>query len=319
MQNLYLDKSHVPLDISEKFFTEKRIVDKLRMAIYKNGYKEQHKLPIAKLRQRYLHKEYQTRCKTSTFLLTMPDAHPISLKLFHNDLKHENLIIFLHGGGFVLGGINEANSLCDRVVETTNSAVLSIGYRLAPEFKFPTAYNDTLFVVHDIIKNQSKYLPNIKNIFVMGESSGGNLATQMADIYRDNIAGQILLYPSVDYYSNNYQSKLKYASDYLLDKHICDWFVTMYLNNAAERRDVRISPILKEYTCTLPKTLMILATHDPLHDEAIIYAQKLAQSGTKVKIIDYSTMIHGFMSFNKFQEEHDAIYVIQQFIQSHNI
>ena len=206
------------------------------------------------------------------------------------------LIVYYHGGGWVIADLNTYDASAQALAEKTGSVVVSVHYRQGPENKFPTAHNDAFAAYQWVLKNADSLKGDANNISVVGESAGGNLACNVSIMARDKgvkmPVAQVLVYPVANNDMNN-ASYTKYAAAKPLNKPMMEWFAKNYLNNMSEAADPRIS-LVKAKLNGLPPTMIILAEIDPLHDEGKLLADKLEAAGVKVTHKDYSGVTHEF-------------------------
>ena len=216
------------------------------------------------------------------------------------------VIVYYHGGGWVLNNLNTCHASCTLLAEKTNSVVVSVEYRLAPEFKFPTPVFDA-YDAFDWVKNEAEKLRGNGMISVAGDSAGGNLATGVALLAKEaniQIDTQILLYPVTDlsYDSNSYET---YATNYGLDRDVMKWFGDLYIRVPEDAQNPLLAPIRADVT-GLPSTFLVVAENDVLRDEGLAYAKKLQQSGIVVTQSIASGLVHSYFTKNDvFEEEID--------------
>jgi len=187
--------------------------------------------------------------------------------------------------------------------------VVSVDYRRAPEFPFPTAPNDCITALEWVLKNIGRLEGDISRIFVAGDSAGGNLAAVLALQARTKfpglIKGQVLIYPVTDHYSSdsNQGESCSYSKNKkgrVLTKGLMIWFWDLYYKNSQllklGQTQHELSTPLNVYDLSdLPPALILIADRDPLKDEAFAYAEKLMANGTKVQHTLYKGTQHGFM------------------------
>ena len=226
---------------------------------------------------------------------------PIQLYYPHQQ-QYSSLILFFHGGGWVYGNFDTHDRLCRRVARDTESIVLAVDYRLAPFSKYPTALEDCYDALLWAMDNIATSI-DLKKIIVMGDSAGGNLAAAVCLMARDKghqfISQQVLLYPVVNG-KLNLPSTEKNADAPVLTTSRMQYFVDCYADNEADVLQPYFSPLLAENLSNLPSVLIITCEYDPLHDQAVKYAERLQEAGTEVKLLDYPQTIHGFVSFAPF-------------------
>jgi acetyl esterase len=206
------------------------------------------------------------------------------------------LIVFYHGGGWVIGGIDESEIIARFMIDKTGAGVLLVDYRLAPEHPFPTPIDDC----YDALLWSAGKAKELKvPIVVAGDSAGGNLATVCTMISRDQngpkIALQILMYPvcDCDMETDSYHD---YGNGYVLTAADMSWFYDHYLQNDAKKRgDPLVSPLRALKLAGLPPALIMTAEYDVLRDEAETYGKRLAAAGVKTWIRRYPGVMHGFV------------------------
>jgi len=206
------------------------------------------------------------------------------------------VIVYYHGGGFVIANLDVYDASAKGLSEQTGAIVVSVAYRLSPEHKFPTAHNDAYAAYLWTVSNAASIKGDPKNIAVVGESAGGNLAANVSIMARDKGAQipvhQVLVYPVAgsDMNTKSYQ---KYAAAKPLDKPMMEWFVKNYLNNMGEAKDPRISLVTANLK-GLPSTTIITAEIDPLQSDGELLAEKLKAADVKVDSKNYSGVTHEF-------------------------
>jgi acetyl esterase len=208
-------------------------------------------------------------------------------------------LIFVHGGGFVVGDIEGYDLQARTLAERIGATVLSIHYGLAPENPFPDGADDVLSVTHWALDNVDKLGGDSARVGIAGDSAGGNLATVAALALGDRASAlkcQLLIYPVVDF-SGTYDSRTENALGPVLTTEGSVWFDSLYLSAPEQRKDPRVSPIFADDVSRLPPSIVVTAQFDPLRDEGSAYAAKLAAAGVPVKQLKYETLMHGFFGF----------------------
>lgn len=235
--------------------------------------------------------------------------HDIPVRIFmpKKTCQKRRVLVFFHGGGWVIGNIDSYTPVCSNMANQTGNIVISVDYRLAPEYRFPSAPEDCYAVTKEIFQ-QATVLLDIEeeDITLIGDSAGGNLAAVVSLMARDRgefkPARQILLYPSTgnDHGENSpYLSVKENGTDYLLTaKRISD-FMDLYKSCEADLMNPYLAPVLSEDLSNQPKTLIITAQYDPLRDEGELYGKKLYEAGNEVEVYRMKSALHGFLSLPK--------------------
>ncbi|MCU1514017.1 MAG: esterase [Microbacteriaceae bacterium] len=209
------------------------------------------------------------------------------------------VVLFMHGGGWVMGDIDMFDSFCREVAASSELVVASLNYRLAPEHPFPAAFEDTVEAFHWIRDHASEHGGDSDRIIVMGSSAGGALAAAVAAAEgRGNnspIILQVLIYPALDSRLTA-KSLAENASGYYLTRRQMTWYWDQYTPDAKDKRDPRASPPFAESLVGVPAALVITAEFDPLRDEGKAYADQLRADGVSVEYVNYAGQIHGFMA-----------------------
>jgi acetyl esterase/lipase len=219
-------------------------------------------------------------------------------------------LVYLHGGGWVLGDIPTHEKLCTEIVEGAGCAVVSVDYRLAPEHKFPAAAEDAFSAVQWVMSQAEQIGIDSHRVAVGGDSAGGNLATVACLMAKDRCAkmpvGQILVYPitDCDFDTPSYHEN---AEGYLLTRATMGWFWDCYVGSDEDMLHPYASPLRAEDLSGLPPALVITAEYDPLRDEAETYARRLQEAGVPVALTRYDGMIHAFIRrTDLFDQAHAA-------------
>jgi acetyl esterase/lipase len=217
--------------------------------------------------------------------------------------------VYYHGGGWVVGDLDSHDWTCRMVANAARCAVVSVDYRLAPEHRFPAAFDDSLAAAEWIAANAGLLNIDPNRMSVGGDSAGGNLAAAVALALRDSgtvkLRAQILTYPIVDA-SARYDAR--FAEGVALTNGGMRAYIEAYLPDAAHRKDLRVSPLLAPSLKGLPPALIILAGFDPLYAEGAAYAARLEADGVAVTVRHYPGQMHGFVSRAKLlPKAYDAI------------
>ena len=209
------------------------------------------------------------------------------------------ILVFYHGGGFVIGSLDSYDNLCRAIANRTDCIVVSVDYRLAPEHKFPAAVDDALEAYQWVIDHAGELDGDAGRMAIGGDSAGGNITAVTAIGIRDEgymvPLLQILIYP-VAGGAPETPSHYEFAEGLLLTRASILWFYDQYLDRPEDVTDPRFAPLLADDLSDLPPALVIVAGHDPLRDEGIAYADRLGQAGVEAELVNYEGMVHGFLS-----------------------
>lgn len=221
------------------------------------------------------------------------------------------LIVHLHGGGLVLGSLDAYDAVCRNLCALTPAIVVSVEYRLAPEYTFPVALDDSISAIKWSYNNAESMGADPGRIALVGDSAGGGLvaaATQfLSSDPKIEIGFQVLVYPVTDWSSFSNASYGTFGDGgYLLTKEMMNWFCNCYFATKSDREDPRASPLLATEFKNLPPALIITAGYDPLYEEGKNYAMALKRAGVDVIHKNYAGQIHAFWSFGKAISEAKA-------------
>ena len=227
-----------------------------------------------------------------------------------DEAKSLPLMVFFHGGGWVLGTLDTHDPYCRALAIEAGMVVVSVDYRLAPEHKFPAAVEDAVAAAEWVLAHAGDLGADPARVFVGGDSAGATLATVAAMLVRDSypdkgiagFAGQMLLYPVAAYYDPPTPSYLDNATGYGLTRAGMIWFWDHYLNGKQEAFDYRAAPLLAPSLAGLPRAFVVTAEYDVLRDEGQAYAKRLEDAGVPVTKEFAEGMNHGFAaSPNEFR------------------
>jgi acetyl esterase len=204
-------------------------------------------------------------------------------------------IVYLHGGGWVLGGLDEFDRLARALAVSCGCELVSVDYRLAPEHPYPAALEDADAALRGVAARVARERP----LVVMGDSAGGTLATVVAARSHDrgdpHVALQVLVYPVTDAAMDTPSSR-EHADFFPLGRADMEWFWDHYAPPGVDRLDPELSPLRRADLSGLPPALVLTAGYDPNRDEALAYAERLGQAGVEVTVVRYDDMMHGFLS-----------------------
>ncbi|MFH6597494.1 alpha/beta hydrolase [Ectopseudomonas khazarica] len=227
-------------------------------------------------------------------------AGPLDARLYRP--KAEDglpLLVYFHGGGFVIGSLDTHDYLCRSLALLTGAVVVSVAYRLAPENKFPAAPLDCYHATCDLCKRATELGVDASRLALAGDSAGGNMsiavARQAAAADHPQIAAIGLLYPATDGHWVNASGPDLPEGYFLSGEHLV-WFWQNYLQTPAQATDPLASPLLAEDLHRLPPTTLWIAEYDLLRDEEETFAVRLREAGVKIRSKCCEGMIHGFAS-----------------------
>jgi acetyl esterase len=211
------------------------------------------------------------------------------------------VLVYLHGGGFVLGSLDSHDNICRVITNRAECAVLSVDYRLAPEHPFPAAVEDAYATVEWVQEHGEAISVDPDRIAVGGDSAGGNLAAATTLVSRDRdgpaLAHQLLIYPAVTSpVLERFASYEENGEGYFLETETMEWFGDQYVQREADYRNAYFAPLLARDLSGLPPATVLTAGFDPLRDEGQAYAERLDSAGVDVEQRNYEAMIHGFVS-----------------------
>lgn len=232
------------------------------------------------------------------------------------------ILVYAHGGGWVCGSVETHDPFCRLLCEAAGILILSVEFRLAPEHPYPAALDDVLAAYAWTACHARDLGADAKRILLGGDSAGANLAAVATNTIcagGESVlpAAQLLLYPVLDHPSAGHASYIENAAGYGLAAELMIWFWNQYAAHAAPE-DPKISPLRIENLPALPPTLVATAEYDPLRDEGIAYAKKLAAAGVSVSHLHAPEMHHNFPvhpgTVARFPQSIDALDAFAQWI-----
>jgi acetyl esterase len=245
---------------------------------------------------------------TEELELPTRDGERIRARLYRGGTRQPAApcLLFLHGGGYVLGGLDSHDSLCRSLALGTPCDVLAVDYRLAPEHRFPTAFLDAEDALAWLMQYGVRHGLDAQHLAIGGDSVGGTLATALCIAARE--AGrpqpllQVLLYPCTAAHQDS-ASHGRLATGHLLEGDTLAWMFRQYLRSEADRQDWRFAPLQAGDLGRLAPTLLVLAEYDPLIDEGKHYAERLQAAGVPVDLQIHAGMVHDFARLGAITEE----------------
>ena len=234
------------------------------------------------------------------------DVDGVPARLYRPNAREGlGLLVFLHGGGWVIGDLDSHDNVCRSLANRSGHAVLSIGYRLAPEHPFPAGLTDSINATRWARANAASLGCDPDRLAIGGDSAGGNLAAVITQLAPVPLRFQLLVYPATDGRRGS-QSHIDNGEGYFLTTAAMKWFSDHYLSGeAGTDTDPRVSPLLGDDAAlrNSPPTLIITAEFDPLRDEGDEYAARLAALGVATSHVRFGGMFHGFFSMPEFLDD----------------
>jgi acetyl esterase/lipase len=244
-------------------------------------------------------------------------SHDIPVRIFYpKEPLNEDVLVFFHGGGWVIGDIDTYTTACTNMADLTGRVVYSVDYRLAPEYPYPSGLEDCYRIAETLMTHlELSGSMEASQITLIGDSAGGNLAAAVSLLLRDRgkvvPAKQILLYP-VTYWnhteSSPFESIRTNGYEYGLTAKKIQEYMEMYEPDPTNRKNPYISPLMAKDLKDQPKTLIITAEFDPLRDEGEMYGIALREAGNDVVIQRIGGAVHGFITYPKFAVPVTAAY-----------
>lgn len=218
-------------------------------------------------------------------------------------------LLYLHGGGWVLGGLDSHDEICRLIATQARAVVLCPDYRLAPEHRFPSAVEDAADALAWLRRNAVSLGVDGAGIAVGGDSAGGNLAAVTALGARHDgsapLTAQLLFYPNTDA-AQDFDSVRRFAEGYGLTTATMRWFRDLAIRDAADIADWRLSPLRAPDLTGAPPAYVAIAEADILADEGSAYAERLYAAGVPTTLERWSGLIHGFISMGRYIPEAEA-------------
>ncbi len=229
-------------------------------------------------------------------------AGDIALRLYDSQAERSAetpVIIFYHGGGFVIGDLESHHNFCTYISREMDLPVIAVDYRLAPEAPFPAAPEDSLAATRWIADNQEQLKLKISGLIPCGDSAGGNLALVVGQVFATEpaavpVVAQFPIYPATRMDAEG-GSMDEFAEGFLLTKASMEYFDLQY---APKDDDTLVSPYLGDLAKT-PPTVLVTAGLDPLRDQGRDYAADLIRHGVNTHFIEMAGNVHGFINIRK--------------------
>lgn len=210
------------------------------------------------------------------------------------------VVLFFHGGGWVMGSLSTHDGLCRRLAALTGLPVVAVDYRLAPEHRYPAAIDDSRTALRWLFTAGTEHGLEVTNTVLVGDSAGGQLASVLAIENATTtdplpVVGQVLIYPMVDLTMSS-PSYARVTEGFPLVADTIAWFADHYLPESVDRSAPDISPALAQLPAGLPPAYIVTVDNDPLVDEGANYAAALAQAGTEVRYQHLPGYAHGLLT-----------------------
>lgn len=234
--------------------------------------------------------------QTANGLLSARLYRPIEPVLQSKDIP---LLVFLHGGGFVVGDLDTHDEACRLLCRFGRFAVLSVAYRLAPEHPFPAAFDDAMAALHWAQQQAESWKIDRQKIAIGGDSAGGNLAATVSAALAgqpDAPAAQLLIYPGIELYMLTESKQLYTDGLFLSHEHVREAYLRYNPEERFPPNDPRLCPIYAETHANLAPALLVTAEHDVLRDEGEVYGRRLRQAGTLCMMRRVAGQAHGFIN-----------------------
>ncbi|RYD91757.1 MAG: alpha/beta hydrolase [Sphingomonadales bacterium] len=227
----------------------------------------------------------------------------IGARIYRPGAWTKGLIVWVHGGGFVLGNPAGCDNFCRLLANRSGCTVVSLDYRLAPEYPFPIPVNDVLAATKWIARRRKPLAGGDVPLFLGGDSAGGNLTAvvsrKLAEAGDSPLAGQILVYPCTD--DGDAASLTRFDPPFLTQPEMA-WFFDQYDPGRANRDHPDFAPLKATSLAGLPPAIVVTAEHDILTEQAEAYGRKLQAAGVDVRFSRHPGMIHGFAAMDVFFE-----------------
>ena len=228
---------------------------------------------------------------------------PLTLRIYRPlgsaDQQILPCMLFIHGGGWVIGNLESHDRMCRQLSNMAGICVVALDYRLAPEHPFPAALHDAVAALKWVAAHADEIRIDTHVLAVGGDSAGGNLAAVLALMARDGdvpaVCFQALLYPVTDLTCSK-ASYERVTSGVPLTAATMHYFIQHYTLNAADRKQWQASPLLAPDLAGVAPALVFTVTHDPLCDEGLAYAHRLDEAGVHVTSIHCNDQMHGVLS-----------------------
>jgi acetyl esterase len=228
--------------------------------------------------------------------------YPVPVRLYvphQASQEHGPTFVYLHGGGFVTCSVESHEGLCKRIASGSGHRVLSVDYRLAPQFPYPAGPEDCEAALLWALEGygQDDHGIDRQKITIGGDSAGGNMTAFLAQKYRDQLKAQVLLYPLMQLV--NFKPPKPGPQDWLQLGFMALKFIDEHYVGDSDPTDTRLSPLFESNLNKLPPAFVLTCGLDPLRDEGKLYADNMMAHGVKVVYAHEKAMPHGFLNFSR--------------------
>jgi acetyl esterase len=240
--------------------------------------------------------------RVESFHIPSSAGFEVPVRLYVPQAQPKGLIVYCHGGGWVIGSVDAWHPLTATLAQASGCAVLSVDYRLAPEHPFPLPLDDARAALNWAASEaaEQRLGAALPRLIAMGDSAGANLMTVAARLHNDaaparRIDLQVLAYPVTEANFDT-ASYLAYAEDHLLTRRDMQWFWDQYLPDATRRQDPLAAPLRAPELSASPPALIVTAELDPLRDEGEAYGARLREAGVACEVQRAQGLVHGFLA-----------------------
>lgn len=262
----------------------------------------------------------------TTYIIPVSDGKTITAYYVYDRKMSDKgplpLVIFFHGGGFIHANMDFYLTYMRYFAVTMECAVLLVDYRLAPQYKFPTAGEDCYDAIMWAMEGVKYWKTDPDRIFIAGDGCGATLAITATMLLRDRMAplpeGNILFYPMTDCRLRTSSMEL-YKETPVFTQKLLSFYIRNYSRETKDSLSPLMSPLLAADLTRMPPTLIIAAGIDPLLDDSLLYGEKLAADGVKAKVLVSKDSMHGFMPFKHAKGRKEAEGAVWQMIHGRNV
>jgi acetyl esterase len=209
--------------------------------------------------------------------------------------------IWFHGGGFLMGDVDTADTICRHIARASDAVVIAAPYRLVPEHDLYAGRVDAVAAFDWLLANAASVGIDASRLAIGGDSAGGNLAAvvarRCARRHGPPLRLQVLAYPATNL-RDDLPSKLENSQGYMLTANSIDWFKAMFSRGEPDLADPWLSPMFEPDLAGQPPAVVVSAGFDPIRDDGIAYAARLREAGVPVELLHYAGQFHGFLNFD---------------------